>query len=85
MSNHSIATTRQGKPKRGVMDITELVRQDLNTRKAFGMKKYGMPLQSHNGRDPLVDAYQEAMDLTLYLKQAITERDMAWKQRKGQL
>lgn len=32
------------------------------------------PLQAHNGRDPLVDAYQEALDLVVYLRQAIEER-----------
>jgi hypothetical protein len=38
-----------------------------------GIVKYGTPLQSHNGRNPLVDAFQEAMDLTVYLRQAIEE------------
>lgn len=33
------------------------------------------PLEpAHNGRDALVDAYQEALDLTMYLRQAIEER-----------
>lgn len=40
-----------------------------------GRRKYGTPLQAHNGRDPLVDAYQEALDLCVYLRQAIAERD----------
>ena len=36
--------------------------------------EHGTPLQAHNGRDPLVDAYQEALDLAVYLRQAIEER-----------
>jgi hypothetical protein len=33
-----------------------------------------MPLRAHNGRDALVDAYQEALDLCVYLRQVIQER-----------
>jgi hypothetical protein len=40
----------------------------------MGIAKYGTPLQTFNGRDPLIDAYQEALDLAVYLKQAIMER-----------
>ena len=40
-----------------------------------GIVRYGTPLQAHNGRDALVDAYQEALDLAVYLRQAIYERD----------
>jgi hypothetical protein len=32
-------------------------------------------LQAHNGRDALLDAYQEALDLAIYLRQALAERD----------
>ena len=54
--------------------IQSLVRVDLEERERIGVERYGMPLQAHNGRDALVDAYQEAMDLTQYLRQAIEER-----------
>jgi hypothetical protein len=37
--------------------------------------KYGTPLQTNNGRDALMDAYQEACDMVMYLRQAIAERD----------
>lgn len=40
---------------------------------ADGRSKYGTPLQANNGRDPLVDAYQESLDLCVYLRQAIAE------------
>ena len=54
--------------------IQSLVRADLEEREAIGCQRYGTPLQAFNGRDALVDAYQEALDLACYLRQAIEER-----------
>jgi hypothetical protein len=56
------------------VDIQTLVVEDLIERRAVGMRKYGTALQAHNGRDALQDAYEEALDLCCYLKQAIVER-----------
>jgi len=53
----------------------DLVIEDMKKRDAFGRKKYGTPLQPHNGRDALVDAYQEVLDLAAYLRTEIYERD----------
>jgi hypothetical protein len=55
--------------------ITGMVIYDLVGRMATGIKQYGTPLQAHNGRDALWDAYEEALDLCVYLRQAIAERD----------
>jgi hypothetical protein len=55
--------------------VWDLVIEDMRKRDAMGMKKYGTRLQPRNGRDPLQDAYQEALDLVVYLRQAIYERD----------
>ena len=44
-------------------------------RDAVGRAKYGVPLQAHNGRDALQDAYEEVLDLAVYLRQAIEERN----------
>jgi len=52
----------------------DLVLEDIKTRDEFGLKKYGTRLQPHNGRDPLIDAYQEALDLVVYLRQAVYEK-----------
>lgn len=52
-----------------------LVVADMHARDAFGRGRYGTPLQPHNGRDALADAYQEALDLAVYLRQALYERD----------
>jgi len=43
-------------------------------RDQIGREKYGVPLQAGNGRDPLVDLYQEILDAAVYIRQAIEER-----------
>jgi hypothetical protein len=55
--------------------IQRLVLADIELRWQQGIAKYGTALQPFNGRDALVDAYQEALDLVQYLRQAIYERD----------
>lgn len=55
--------------------IWDLVIADIKERDAVGRERYGIPLQANNGRDALVDAYQEALDLVVYLRQAIEERN----------
>jgi hypothetical protein len=54
--------------------ILTLVKKDLDSRANEGYKKYGTFLKSHNDRDAMWDAYQEALDLAMYLRQAIAER-----------
>lgn len=69
------ATTVQSKPTANDRAaIADLVIADVKARDRFGASKYGTRLQADNGRDPLVDAYQEALDLAFYLRQAIEER-----------
>lgn len=57
--------------------IQGLVRADLEAREQVGIQRYGTALQPHNGRDALRDAYEEALDLACYLRQAMVERDLA--------
>jgi hypothetical protein len=52
-----------------------LVQKDMRLRNKFGEDKYGTHLQPHNGRDALKDAYEESLDLCVYLRQALYERD----------
>lgn len=54
--------------------ICELVISDMHKRMEFGIKQYGVPLQAYNGRDGLVDAYEEALDMCVYLRKEIEER-----------
>jgi hypothetical protein len=53
--------------------IWDLVLKDIEERDRNGLSKYGVRLQAFNGRRPLIDAYQEALDLVVYLRQAIYE------------
>ena len=57
--------------------VWDLVFADMRERDQIGERKHGTRLQPHNGRDALKDAYQEALDLTAYLRQALYERDGA--------
>ena len=52
----------------------ELVVEDMQRRDHVGRARYGTPLQPDNGRDSLVDAYEEALDLCVYLKNEILKR-----------
>jgi hypothetical protein len=54
--------------------VWEMVIEDMHKRDHVGRARYGTPLQAGNGRDALVDAYEEALDLCVYLRQAIEER-----------
>lgn len=52
----------------------EYIVPDMKKRNRKGIETYGVPLQPFNGRDALLDAYEEALDLMAYLKQADTEK-----------
>lgn len=74
MSEHEeqvAPTTNEREP------IQDMVVRDIEARKALGKQRYGTALQAFNGRDALRDAYEEALDLACYLRQAIEERDNA--------
>lgn len=58
-----------------IENIWEEVIKDMHNRDKFGQSKYGRPVQTFNGRDALQDAYEEALDLCVYLKQAMNERN----------
>lgn len=50
---------------------------DIEARKEIGLQRYGTLLQAHNGRDALLDAYQEVLDLCQYLRQ-VKEEGATW-------
>lgn len=67
--------TPEPAPKPGTARATwSLVMADMLERDATGAAKYGIRHQHDNGRDHLVDAYQEALDLALYLRAEIERR-----------
>jgi hypothetical protein len=53
--------------------IAQELHKDLEARAALGAAKYGERLRAFNGRDPLVDAYQEMLDAWQYLRQELEE------------
>lgn len=55
--------------------IQDLVLEDIIERKRVGIERYGQPVLPHNGRDALVDLYQELLDAVMYTRQLIYERD----------
>jgi len=56
------------------VSVTDQVVDDLCVRREGGVLKYGTELKTNNGRCGLVDAYQEALDLVLYLRKEIMEK-----------
>lgn len=65
---------RQPQPTSGKTTVLPLVISDLLARQRHGALKYGTCLHTDNGRDALQDAYEEALDLCMYLRQEIEER-----------
>lgn len=77
MSTHpqpAAPTADQPPPGPSSGDTWKLVIADMIDRRDTGIKRYGTPLQPDNGRDNLVDAYQEALDLCVYLRNEIERR-----------
>jgi hypothetical protein len=54
----------------------DLVVADMEERKMFGFGKYGSLLQPRNGRSFLRDAYEEVLDLAVYLRGKLEEERM---------
>jgi len=55
--------------------VQDELKEFIERRKQVGIARYGTALQPHNGRDALRDAFEEAVDLAVYLAQVIIERD----------
>lgn len=71
----SAISEHQPEPKEGRQIVADIVIADIRERSEAGKIKYGTYLKTNNGRDALMDAYQEAIDLVMYLRQVILERD----------
>lgn len=53
----------------------KMVQEDLEARLQVGISRYGQPLQPFNGRNSLRDAYEEVLDLAVYLRNLIYEQE----------
>ena len=69
------AAEKQPEPTPGRKAVGPLVIADMRARIDAGMGHYRRPLETFNGRDALWDAYQEALDLCMYLRQVIEESE----------
>lgn len=74
MNSGVVATVQQKPPDKSTGDVWLLVMKDMEERRQFGIKKYGVPVQVGNGRDHLVDLYQELLDACVYIRQEIERR-----------
>lgn len=62
--------------------VWDLVIADMRARDRHGREFYGTPLQPWNGRNSLIDAYQEALDLVVYLRQALIDQTLLGEVRQ---
>ena len=62
-------------PVPGRRDVGPEVLKDIEARIELGKERYGTLLQTHNGRDALVDLYEELMDALMYTKQLMMENE----------
>lgn len=53
--------------------IQDQVIADIESRRELGIKRYGTALQPFNGRNALLDTYEELLDACVYLKQKLVE------------
>lgn len=69
---------KQPNPVAGVARHTvDLVVADLAERKRYGVKKYGVAHQHDNGRNHLLDLYEELLDGAVYVRAEIErEREL---------
>lgn len=50
--------------------LPDWLKADMRARHEMGIAKYGTALKVWNGRDAVIDAYQESLDLIVYVRQA---------------
>lgn len=54
-------------------EVYKLLIEDVLKRREDGIEEYGTPLMTHNGRQALVDCYDEFLDALYYTGQMIME------------
>jgi hypothetical protein len=60
----------------GKTPVINLV-NDMAERHEIGIKRYGVSLTSGNGRNSMVDAYQELLDFVVYVRTWLDEREIS--------
>ena len=72
--NKSVVVAQKAPKKNKNPAVWDLVMADIKERDKNGEAKYGVRLQTFNGRNAEVDAYQEVLDLIVYFRQLIEEK-----------
>lgn len=76
LEKRRMAEARQPKPVLNDSEpVWSSVIRDMEIRDQAGRRKYGVPLQAHNGRDAKLDLYQELLDAVVYCKQDLIEEE----------
>ena len=57
-------------------DVQSLVIADIERRRNVGIERYGQALMPNNGRNAILDAYEETLDLCCYLRQLLLEQEL---------
>ncbi|MFD9249576.1 hypothetical protein [Streptomyces bottropensis] len=60
-------------PSGGRECVQDALIADIRARRDLGVQRYGSQLMTHNGRNAVQDALEEAVDLAVYLKQVAME------------
>ena len=55
--------------------VCDMVVSDVHMRRVKGQERYGQPVDWNDGRDYLQEAYEEALDMCVYLRALIAKRD----------
>lgn len=55
------------------VSVFAALHKDIDARNRKGWETYGKSLETFNGRDSLLDVYEESLDMTVYLKQRLLE------------
>lgn len=61
-------------PQPGKVDVQLYLMKAIAARREHGIRKYGQPLESSNGRVALLDLWEELLDALSYLTQALVEQ-----------
>ena len=77
LAPREIGTLRQPQPdlRSNGTPVHTVVAREIEQRAEMGLYSYNTYLRPHNGRNALVDLYQELLDAVLYLRQHLLEQD----------
>lgn len=73
MSEVRDPSTDQQLPSGGQQEVQQALINVIAARRELGIRKYGQRVMTYNGRSALRDAWEEVIDLAVYLTQMMLE------------